>query len=57
MSSVGSGTPGDLNDEVLALRSEPTLGLNLAVSNVHTVIYLLFTIFRRFSGGTPLSLP
>ena len=47
--SVGSGTPGDLNDEVPALRSEPTLGSNPIVSNVHIVLYSLFTIFRRFS--------
>ena len=55
--SVGSRTPGDLNDEAPALRSEPTLSSNPTVSNVHTVIYSLFTIFHRFSGGTPLSLP
>ena len=50
-----------LHEEALVpaptLRSELTLGLNLAMSNVHTVIYSLFTIFRRFSRGTPLSLP
>ena len=28
-SSVGSGTPSNLNDEAPALRSEPTLGSNL----------------------------
>jgi len=50
-------TPGNFNDEAPALRSEPTLGSNPAVSNVHTVIYSLFTIFHRLSGGTPLSLP
>ena len=37
--SVGSGTPGNFNDEVLALRSKPTLGSNSTVSNVHAVIY------------------
>jgi len=56
-SSVGSGTPGDLNDEAPMLRSEPTLGSNPTVSNIHTVIYSLFTIFRWFSRGTSLSLP
>ena len=55
--SVGSGTLGDFNDEAPALCSEPTLGSNPTVSNIHTVIYSLFTIFRRLSGGTPLSLP
>ena len=30
---------------------------NPDVSNVHAVIYSLFTIFRQFSRGTPLSLP
>ena len=44
--SVDTGTPDDFNDEAPALRSKPTLGSNLAVSNVHTVIYSLFTIFR-----------
>ena len=55
--SVGSRTPDDLNDEVPALRSEPMLGSNPTVSNIHTVIYSLFTIFHQFSRGTPLSLP
>ena len=55
--SDGSGPPGDLNDEEPTLRSKPTLGSNPTVSNVHTIIYSLFTIFHRFSGGTPLSLP
>ena len=55
--SVGSGPPSDLSDEVPALRSEPTQGSNPAVSNVCFFIYSLFTIFHRFSGGTPLSLP
>ena len=27
------------------------------MSNIHTIIYLLFTIFRQLSGGTPLSVP
>lgn len=56
-SSIGSRTPNDFNDEALALHSKQTLCSNLTVSNVRFVIYLLFTIFHRFSGGTPLSLP
>ena len=55
--SVGSGTPGDLNDETPALRSEPTLGSNPTMSNVHIVLYSLFNIFCRLSGGTLLSPP
>ena len=55
--SIGAGPPGDHSNEVPALRSEPTLGSNPTVSNVHTVLYSLFYIFRRLSGGTPLSLP
>ena len=55
--SVGSGTPNDFNDEAPALHSEQTLCSNSTVSNVHTVIYSLFAIFRRLSGRTPLSLP
>ena len=43
---VGSGPPGDLNDETPALHSEPTLGSNPTVSNIHTVLYSLFHIFR-----------
>ena len=57
MPSNGSGPPGDLNDEAPAFRSEPTLGSNPAVSNVHIVLYSLFSIFHRLSGGTPLSAP
>ena len=53
--SIGSGTPDDFNDEAPALQSEQTLCSNPAVSNVHAVIYLLFSIFHRLSGGTPLS--
>ena len=53
---VSSRTPGDLNVEVPALRSEPTLGSNPTMSNVHIILYSLFTIFRRFFGETPLSL-
>ena len=54
--SVSSGTPGNFNDEAPALCSEPTQGSNPTVSNISFVIYLLFTVFRQFSGGTPLSL-
>ena len=56
-SSVGSRTPGNFNDKAPVLRSEPTQGSNPTVSNVRFVIYLLFSIFRRLSGGTPLSSP
>ena len=55
--SIGSGMHDDFNDEALALHSEQTLCSNPAVSNIHSVIYSLFAIFRRLSGGTPLSLP
>ena len=55
--SIGSGTHDDFNDEASALHFEQTLCSNPAVSNVHVVIYLLFSIFRRISGGTPLSPP
>ena len=50
---IGGGTPSvvfeppnDLNDEAPALRTEPTLGSNPTVSNVHFVLYSLFTIFH-----------
>ena len=43
--SVGSGPPGDLSYEAHALRSKPTLGSKPTMSNVHTAIYSLFTIF------------
>ena len=49
--------PDDFNDEAPALHSEQTLCSNPAVSNVHVVIYSLFTIFRRLSEGTALSAP
>ena len=55
--SIGSGTPNGFNDEAPALQSEQTLCSNPAVSNIHAVIYSLFTIFRRLSGGTALSAP
>ena len=57
MPSVGSGPPDDLNDEMPMLRSEPTLGSNPTVSNVHIVLYSLFNIFRQLLGGTLLSSP
>ena len=44
--SIGSGTHNDFNDKMHVLRSEQTLCSNPAVSNVHAVIYLLFSIFR-----------
>ena len=53
--SIGSGTHDDFNDEASALHSEQTLCSNSAVSNVHAVIYLLFSIFCQLPGGTPLS--
>ena len=53
--SIGSGTHDDFNDEAPALHFEQTPCSNPAVSNVHTVIYSLFTIFRRLSRGTALS--
>ena len=53
--SIGSGTHDDFNDEVPALHSEQTLCSNPAVSNVHTIIYSLFTISHRLSGGTVLT--
>ena len=55
--SIGSRTPSDFNDEAPALHSEHTLCSNPAISNIHTVIYSLFTIFCQLSGGTPLSAP
>ena len=53
--SVGAGPPDDLNNEAPALCSDPMLGSNPTVSNVHIILYSLFNIFRRLSGGTPLS--
>ena len=53
-SSIGSGTPDDFNGEAPTLRFEHTLCSNPVVSNVRFVIYSLFTVFRRFSGGTPM---
>ena len=57
---VPSASPGpldDLNNETPALRSEPTWGSDPTVSNIPIVLYSFFGIFRRLSGGTPLSPP
>ena len=54
--SIDFGTH-DLNGVASTLRSEQTLYSNPTISNVHNVIYLLFSIFHRLSGGTPLSPP
>ena len=51
--SISSGK----HDEAPTLHSEQTLCSNPVVSNVHTVIYSLFTISCRLSGGTVLSAP
>jgi len=56
-SSVVSGTPSDFNNKAPVLHSEPAQGSNPTMSNMCFVLYLLFTGFRRFSGGIPLSLP
>ena len=56
-SSIGSGTHDDFNDEASALHSEQTLCSNPAMSNVHTVIYSLFTISYRLSERTVLFVP
>ena len=53
--SIGSRMHDDFNDEAPALHFEQTLCSNPTVSNVHAIIYLLFTFFRRLSKGTPLS--
>ena len=45
MSSIDSGTR-DFDGAASALHSEQTLYSNPAVSNVHDVIYLLFSIFH-----------
>ena len=47
--SIGSRTHGDFNDEASALQSKQTLCSNPVVSNVHDVIYSLFTISYRLS--------
>ena len=55
--SIGSGTHDDFNDKTSVLHSEQTLCSNPAVSNMHTVIYSLFTISQRLSRGTVLTAP
>ena len=55
-SSIDSRTC-DFDDAASALHSEQTLCSNPTVSNVHAIIYLLFSIFRQLPGGMPLSLP
>ena len=55
--SIGSGTRDDFNDEASALHSEQTLCSNPAMSNMHTVIYSLFTISPQLSRGTVLTAP
>ena len=55
--SIGFGMHDDFNNEASTLYSEQTLCSNLAISNVHTIIYLLSSMFRQFSEGTPLSPP
>ena len=54
--SIGSRTHDDFSNLASVLHSEQTLFSNPAISNVHTVIYLLFSIFHRLSSGTLLSL-
>ena len=44
--SIGSRMHDDFNNEAFALYFEQTLCLKLTVSNVHTIIYSLFTISR-----------
>ena len=55
--SIGSGTHDDFNNEAYALHSEQILCSNPSVSDVHTIIYSLFTISCRLSGGTVLTAP
>ena len=52
--SINSGTHG-FDDAASALLSKQTLYSNPTMSNVHAVIYLLFSIFRQLPGGTLLS--
>ena len=51
--SIDSGMHS-FDDAASVLLSEQTLYSNPAVSNIHDVIYLLFSIFCRLPGGTPL---
>ena len=53
--SIDSGMH-DFDNTASVLHSKQTLCSNPAVSNVHAVIYLLFSIFCRLLQGTPLSL-
>ena len=55
--SIGLRPLDDPNVKTLALCLKPMLGSNPTVSNVHIVLYSLFNIFRRLSGGTLLSSP
>ena len=55
--SICSGTYDDFNDEASMLHFEQTLCSTPVVSNVHAVIYLLFSIFHRLSRGSLLSPP
>ena len=52
--SIDFGMHG-FDDTASTLLSEQTLCSNPAVSNIHAVIYLLFSIFHRLPGRTPLS--
>ena len=47
----------DFDNAASTLHSEQTLCSNPAVSNMHTVIYSLFTISHRLSGGTIFTTP
>ena len=55
--SIDSRTHDDFNNEASVLHSEQTLYSNPSMSNVHTIIYSLFTISCRLSGGTVLTAP
>ena len=55
--SIGSRMHDDFNNKAYALHSKQTLCSNPIVSNMHTVIYSLFTISRRLSGRTVLTTP
>ena len=53
-SSINFGMHG-FDDAASAVLFKQTLCSNPIVSNIHAVIYLLFSIFRRLPRGTPLS--
>ena len=55
--SIGPEPLDGINIKTPTLCLEPMLGSNSKVSNVHIVLYSLFSTFRRLSGGTPLSPP